>query len=385
MLKYLHLIVKNLGRNKLRTALTAIAVMVLVAIYSMVTIVTDTINKVVSSHSSQTRLIVRERWVAPSRFPMRYVPKIAAADGVVDWTVWHYYAGDLDDAGNRMAGMATRMDNLAQMHPDLEALDPAAIDAVAQQRTGALVGSHLMNKYGWKVGQKFTLTGVSHLGKNLTFTIVGVLPSELWANTFFFREDYYQQAAGDEEHVNVMWLRVRDVATGRAVAASVEQMFANSQAEMRVETESAGVGRISESLTAIVNIITFVATVLLIDMVVILANSISMTVRERRTEMAILKVLGFQPGFVAGMVIGEAVLVGIVAGTLGAAGAYGFCQANAAGLLPTKILFLVQFAITPPYIVYGAIVGALVGFFGSVIPAWNTRKVQVATVFSTGG
>jgi len=385
MLKFIGLFLKNLGRNKVRTGLTAMAVIVLVAIYTLATTVTDTINQMLAAHSSQSRLIVREKWIMPSQFPIRYVSKIAEVEGVDDWTAWHFYAGYVDDAGHAGAGLATRMDNLREMHPGLDDLDPALIEAVEADKTGALVGQWIMNQLDARVGQKFTVRSFTHLGEDLEFKIVGVLPSDIWARNFFFREDYYQEALGEKDHVNIVWLRTADEKTGRRVAAEVEQLFENAPAKLRVETESAGVGRFLGRTSTVVHLINMVVAILLIDMVVVLSNSINMTVRERRREMAILKILGFQPRFILLMIVGEAVTVGALGGLFGAGLAWGASVLNLAGYFPMRIDFLLQFPIPARFLLHGFVVGALVGFLGSIIPAWNARKVQVVEAFSNVG
>jgi len=385
VLRFVLFALKNLGRNRLRTILTGLGVVVLMAIYTIAGTVTDKVNGMVAAHSSQVRLIVRERWTTPSRLPIRYVRALANLDGVEDWTVWHVYAGVLDDAGNVAAGFATRMDNFREMHPETEDLDPALLEAMKRCRNGALVGRWILDHMGWRVGQKCTLQSFTHPGKDLEFEIVGELPSEIWARCFFFREDYFQEGLSDKETVNVIWLRVSDVETAKRLAAQIEQSFSNRRDQVRVETEAAGVGRLVGRTKAVVNIVNFVVAVLLVDMVVLLSNSISMTVRERRQEMAILKILGFQPSFIMAMVVGEALAVSVVAGVSGAALAFAFSELNLSGRLPLTDSFLLEFPVPAKFVWHGAIVGALVGFLGSALPAWRAQKVKAVEVFASPG
>lgn len=385
VLRFVIFVLKNLRRNKLRTTLTGLAVVVLMAIYTVAGTVTDKVGQMVTAHSSQVRLIVRERWTVPSRLPIRYVRELAGFDGVEDWTVWHIYGGALDDAGHVAAGFATRIDNFRTMHPQMEDLDPAAIEAMGRCRNGALVGRWILDQMRWKVGQKCALTSFTHPDKNLEFEIVGALPSEIWSRCFFFREDYFQEGLGDRETVNVVWLRVSDVETGRRLAAEIEQRFANRPDQVRVETEAAGVGRILGQTEAVVNVVNFVVTILLLDMIIVLCNSINMTVRERRQEMAILKALGFQPSFIVAMVVGEALAVSALSGTLGAALAFGFSELNLAGGLPFSESFLLQFPVPAKFVWHGLVVGGLVGLLGSVLPAWRAQKVKAVEAFTNPG
>jgi putative ABC transport system permease protein len=383
--RFLVFVLKNLGRNRLRTTLTGLAVVVLMAIYTFAGTVTDKVNQMVAAHSSQVRLIVRERWTTPSHLPIRYVRELAGLDGVEDWTVWHAYAGFFDDAGNAGAGFATRMDNFREMHPEMDRLDPAALEAISRCRNGALVGRWILDHMHWQVGQKYILKSFTHPGKDLEFEIVGELPSEIWARCFFFREDYFQEAVADKETVNVVWLRASDVQTSKRLAAQIEERFSKRRVQVRVETEAAGVGRLLERTEAVVNIVNFVVVVLLVDMVLVLSNSINMTVRERRQEMAILKVLGFPPSFIVAMVVGEALAVGLVGGMLGAALAFGVSELNLAGRLPFSESFLLEFPVPAKFVWHGSVVGALVGFLGSILPAWRAQKVKAAEVFANPG
>ena len=98
MLKFFALIMKNLGRNKLRTTLTALAVTVMVTICAEMLTIIVSVRQHVEAEASQSKLLVTERWVAPSQIPARYVPALTRLDGVVDWTIWNFYAGYFDQS-----------------------------------------------------------------------------------------------------------------------------------------------------------------------------------------------------------------------------------------------------------------------------------------------
>jgi putative ABC transport system permease protein len=385
MIKFFRLVLRNLTRNRVRTALTGLAVVVLAMVYAVASSTTELVNRLVKANSSQNRLLVLDRWLTPSRFPSRYVAKVAEIPAIEDWTVWHYYFGFFDESkrADRFGiGIATRMGNLRAMHPGLEGLDPALIEAMQREKTGALVGPQIAENMNWRVGQRFTLIGSSHSGTDLEFKMVGLLPPGQWANNFFFRDDYYRQGTGDEETVSIMWLSVRDAKVGERVAAEVERMFANSAAEVKVETEAASVARLAGKAESLMTVVNGVVVILLVDILIILANSISITTRERRSEMAVLKVLGFQPTFVMVLVVAEAALVGAVGGAVGAGLACAVSAANEAGMLPMAISFLSQFPVPAEFILRGMALGALAGVLGSMVPAWNARKVRVSDVFA---
>lgn len=305
--------------------------------------------------------------------------------GVDDWTVWNHFGGSWDGSNrsDRMTlGMATRIENLRSITPGLENLDPALITRMQRERTGALVGPKLLKITGLKVGDRFEVSGRSHPGKDLAFRIVGELPDGQWSSSFFFRDDYYQDATEDRDGVGLMWLKVSTPEVGKRLAAEVERRYQHSRDQLRVETESAGVERLASRTSDIVAVINLVVTILLVDMIIILANSISITTRERRKEMAVLKVLGFQAGFIRSLVIGESMLVGLIGGGVGATLTYLTSWLNGQGMLPYEIPFLVLFPVPPVFIAYGFLLGAAVGFLGSVVPAWGAPNVKVVDVFS---
>jgi putative ABC transport system permease protein len=387
VLKFLVLIMKNLGRNKLRTTLTALAVTVMVTICAeMITIITS-VQQHVEAEASQSKLLVTERWVAPSRIPARYVPSLTRLEGVVDWTIWNFYAGYFESSRLRSHqgfGLATRPDNLISMHTGLDKLDPAAVEALKREKTGAIMSADVMQQMGWRIGQQFTVLSSSHPDKDLRFKIVGVLPAGDYARNFFFREDYFEEGTGNKETVNCVWLRTRDADAARRVAGQIQEQFQRQQPELKVETESAGVARFASRGQAILSIIELVVSILVIDMVIVLSNSISVATRERKVEMAVLKVLGFEPTAIMVMVIGEATLIGAVSGLFGASLAWLSSTLAVSGVLPssnlTRIFFM--FPIQIETLFWGVVMGAFVGFTGSVIPAWNARKVKVSDVFA---
>jgi ABC-type lipoprotein release transport system permease subunit len=378
---------KNLGRNKLRTTLTALAVTVMVTICAEMLTIIVSVRQHVEAEASQSKLLVTERWVAPSQIPARYVPALTRLDGVVDWTIWNFYAGYFDQSRQRNHqgfGLATRPDNLISMHTGLDKLDPAAVEALKREKTGAIMSADVMQQMGWKIGQQFTVLSSSHPDKDLRFKIVGILPAGDYSRNFFFREDYFEEGTGNKETVNCLWLRTRDADAARDVAGKIQEQFQRRQPELKVETESAGVARFANRGQAILSIIELVVSILLIDMVIVLSNSISVATRERKVEMAVLKVLGFEPAAIMVMVIGEATLIGAVSGFIGASLAWLSSTLAVSGVLPsngaTRIFFM--FPIRIETLFWGVVIGAFVGFAGSVIPAWNARKVKVSDVFA---
>jgi putative ABC transport system permease protein len=386
LLKFSILILKSLGRNKVRTTLTGLGITVLVCVYAIVSSVTSAVSSRINSQGGQTRLVCTDRWVAPSRLPPRYFSMLSSQEGVEDWTTWNFVPCALDDTGRtdrQNLAIATRHENLSSMIADADQIDPQVFEKFKQRRDGALVSSSLLQNMNWRVGQQIKFTGMQHPRTQVPLTIVGELPPGQLAG-IYFRQDYFQNLDPSRAVVNAVILQVRDNDRIDEVATAIRERFARSTPAIKVETESAGVARFAGRAAAILSLIQMVVGVLLIDMVIILSNSISISVRERRVEMAVLKVLGFQPLHIVLMVIVEAMLIGSLAGTVGTGAVFALSRLTLEGVLPVTAAtsFLVTFPVPPAVVGQGLMLGAAVGLCGSFFPALSARKVKVSEVFS---
>ncbi|MDZ4688363.1 MAG: ABC transporter permease [Planctomycetaceae bacterium] len=387
MMKLSILVLKSLCRNRLRTAVTALGIVVLVAISSVVTTVTTTVRRKMLSSADESRLIVTERWLAPSRVPLRYVPDIAGLEGVRDWTTMNTVFGYLDESrrlDRTVLAIATRPDNIRTMYGGLHALPSEAVEALLQRKDGVLAGPALVQTMGWQVGREFTFHSAGFPPVDVPFTIVGILPPGDWSNAVFCRHDYYMDATGDRSAVNCVLLDAGNPAAAHRLAARVNSDYENRQPALKVETESAGVSRFANKVSALLQILDGIAVVLLIDMVIILSNSIGISVRERRAEMAMLKVLGFQPLHIIVLIVAEAMVVGGVAGALGTAVVWAVSSLTVGDVIPVMLwnrLFL-QFPIPWTTVLLGIAVGVGVGITGSLLPATAARRVRVSDVFA---
>lgn len=374
---------RNLARNKFRTCVTAMAVVMLVCVFTFVKATLDYIHAMLRNEASNTRLLVTERWVAPSRFPSRYISELAGLPGVDDWTVWHAmvgYFGESRRSDERIVGFGTRPDNIIEMHPGLEAIDPEALRAFQTTRDGVLLGKGTLDKMGWQVGQRFSLIPANPAWKAIPLTIVGVLPPSRWEGNLFMRNDYFIEATGEDETVNWVWLRVSDPAAAESVAAMIGDRFANRNPSLKVETESSGANRVASRNASILTLVQAVSYVLLIDVTLILANSMNIAARERQREVAVLKILGFTPLAIMQMVTIEAICVGAIGGLAGATLAYGLCEALGGLKLQANITVL-SIHIPQMMLLTSPLIGAAIGFFGSVYPAWTACRVKPTAVF----
>jgi putative ABC transport system permease protein len=184
-----------------------------------------------------------------------------------------------------------------------------------------------------------------------------------------------------EKCLNLVWLKVPDTETFRKLAGQIMDSPSFTAPAVKVETGSSGIASFLDAYRDLLWGLRYLfVPAILITMALVIANAISISVRERRTEMAVLKVLGFSPTQVMILVLGEALLIGGVSGFLSSTLAY--IAINAQGGIPFPIGFFPAFRVPTAAMWWGLAVGTITAFVGSIAPAWSARSVKVAEVFS---
>lgn len=386
MLRFGLLVVKNIRRNAVRSGLTAFAIMLLAFVFTIVITITAAARLIVNKQANASRLIVSERWTVPSFIPLRTVDEIVDWPQVDDWTTWSIYTGFFDDSGrqDRMAvGIGTRAENVASMHDGLEVLEPDVVQELCDTKSGALVGESILSTMGWKAGDEFTMISTTHPGMNLTFRIVGALPGATWSRIVVFNREYLIDSVGDDV-VNSVLLRVGGPEQAGQYSEEVARRFRDRELQLKVETEAAGVARFVGRSQSLLRVFELIVAVLLIDMILVLGNSISIAVRQRRTEFAVFKCLGFSPAQIFGLVMTEAVILGGMSGCAGAAAAWLLSESTVTGQIAvtpaTEVLL--AFPVPSAAIIWGILIGIATGILSSLAPAFSARSIKVANVFS---
>lgn len=418
-MKYLSLILRSITRNPVRSILTGAGTMVLVLVVTLVWSVLDFLQKATTEKSANLKAIVTEKWQFPSQMPFSYAAGLSEGgprekgDYRVkpdDSMTWQFYAASREpDAKKRnptdnMFAFALEPRKIMTMMDDLDELpnrDPAAAEKLRQgikkmeeTRSGLLVGRTILEKLKAQVGDKFRLYSFNYKGIDLEFEIVGVLPTGRYDSNSFMRRDYLLDALDQYEQTNkkkhplanktlgLVWLRVPDQPTFNQVAKQITTNPAFSSPAVKVETSSAGIGAFLEAYRDLFwGVRYLLAPAIWITLSLVIANAISISVRERRLEFAVLKVLGFRPGQILMLVLGEALALGLGAGLLSAATTWYVVNKVWVGI-KFPIAFFPAFFIPLDALWWGVMVGGVAALAGSLIPAWSARSVKVSDVFA---
>jgi putative ABC transport system permease protein len=403
-MKLLLLNIKNLFRNKVRTVLTCLATMVLVFVVTMIWTVVYFLDDLTKQKTDNLQAIITEKWQIPSQMPMSYIGPLsegaASRPGDIrpkDSMIWQFYGGTIDPDKKTRESMiffvATDPHKILSMIDELKALDPSLVQKLLARKNGALIGPKRLRTLNKKVGERIKISGMEdYKGIDLEIDIVGELPTGQYEDAGIMNQDYLNDAIDayrgpggtrhpmDQKRVNFVWLRVGNPEEFTQIGSQIESSPLFRNPAVKCETFGA---MVSSFLDAYTGFIWFIKWILvpggMVSMTMVIANAISLSVRERRKEIAVLKVLGFGPGIIMFLVLGEAVLLGAGSGLLTGGIAYEAFNMLFGGI---------RFPGAPPYPVpldalwWGPVVGGFAALVGSLMPAWNARTVNVAEVFA---
>jgi putative ABC transport system permease protein len=364
----------NLRRNKKRTILTALSVMVAFFLFGVLRSVITTLNKA-SEVGSEGRLITSSARGITFLLPQAHANRLAAVDGVksVAWANWFgaYYR----DPKEFFAQFAIKADTYLPMYPEMR-ITAGSIDDFMRERTAALIGTGLMEKYGWQLGQRVVLKGTFLPGDH-EFTIRAVYePSDpaFGDELMYFHYEYFFEMADGQASPGWFVLQLDRPDRAAEVAAAIDAQFKNSSAPTKTETERAWNAGFVTMWGNIGFLVQAIGTAVFFAILFVAANTMMMAVRERNVEIAVLKTVGFGNGTVAALVISESVLITVIGGGLGL-----FLARTAfLGRNPLNAFFP-GFGVTAETILLGLGLAAVLGLISGAIPAWQSARLSVVS------
>lgn len=371
------LIWRNLLRNKRRTLLTMASLMLAVVLLTFLTALLDMFGN--TEAAVDNRLVVRSAISLANPLPESYGPRLQRIERVQAVTPLNWFQGVYlnDRPENFFARFSSDPATLFQVFSEYQMSD-AEKQAWAAERGAFIAGKVLADKYGWKIGDQIFIKGdIYPVDLNLTlrgiFTVPGVEASE---KQIFFHRRYLEEAMDNPGIVGTYFLLLDSTDAVPSVVEKAEAMFANSDSQVRAETEAAFQLSFLEMMGNIELLFQAIGLAIAVSIFFITANTMAMAARERTTEVAVLKTLGFQGGQVMGMVIFEAVLVGLLGAALG-------CLASAAAIggmaqaLDKVFPVFGTLAMTPRAWAIGLGIGLLVGLISGLFPALSASRLRI--------
>jgi putative ABC transport system permease protein len=369
------LVWKNGLRNKRRTLLTILSVgLALFVLTTLVTFVGETERLL--EQANPLRALTRHSVSMMNPLPARYRSQIEQVPGVAAVTPLYWFdAIYIDEARSDFAMYSCDPRTLFDVHTGIQ-LPPEQREAFQRERTAAIVGQRTALKHGWKLGDRITLKGVK-APADLELTLRGIFTGTPTEEIFlFFHHDYLEEALGRPGIAGNYWIKADSAESVPRVMQMVDAMFENTDAPTKTETERA----FSMSFISMLgNLNTLVAAVsggVVFAILLMTANTMALSVRERIREVAVLKAMGFRRRKVLALLASEGALITLMGGVLGCVAALLFCRFVDLNSLSRGLVQ--QLNISWEVVGLGLLIAVSVGLVSAVVPAYFATKMTVS-------
>jgi putative ABC transport system permease protein len=370
---------RNTIRHPLRAALTVSGMAVAVLAFCLLRTVVDAWYAGVAA-SSPVRLVTRNAVSLMMPLPISYLSKIQAVPGVTNVAYAYWFEGIYIDKKHFFPQFAALLPNYLDIYPEL-LIRPEQKMALVRDRRGCVAGRKVAARYGWRLGDAIVLQGSYFPGEYrlILRAIYDGRDPTTDETMLFFHWDYLNESlkkASPDRADQIGWFMVQVARPELAspVAGEIDALFKNSLAETLTETEAAFQMGFVEMTGAILLAIQAVSWVVIGVILVVLANTMAMSARERLSEYAVLKTMGFRARHLAGLILGESLFLALAGGALGLGLSF-----PAVRLFPASVLqFLGVFALTGLTLALGFGVALGVGVLAALLPALRAIRTPIA-------
>lgn len=318
-MKFSKLIFRNILRNKRRTLLTAASIIVsLFLIITLATILTESSRG--SAEASPLRLWTRHSVSLMFSLPAAHQQRISSVPGVKSVMPFTWFGGIYKDERNFFANFAVDATKLRESYPELK-MSESEWQAFIGDRQGAIVGQKLVKLYGFTPGQRITLRSPIY-NASLEFIIRGVATGGD-EKTLYFHHEYINESlpAWAKDEVGTFSILANSADDVARIAPAVDAIFLNTDAPTKTESESEFVMSFETMMGGVKQFMYGIMAAITFSLLLVMGNTMAMTVRERTREVGMLKALGFQRVTIAGLFLGEALLVTAISALIGIGGA----------------------------------------------------------------
>jgi putative ABC transport system permease protein len=324
------------------------------------------------------RLVVRHKVSLTNFIPEAYRERILQLGGIQEMSIWCWFGGKYIDysAKNQFARFAVEPDRFLKVFDEATVIEGTAEDWISD-RSGALVGDLLMQKYGWKLGQKLTLTGdIYPIPVELTIRAVYTGPQ---GAALFFNWKYVEEALPRTKgRIGTFYIKADSPEAVARLPKEIDDMFENSDIPTKTETEKEFQNGFLSMLGNVKLILNGISVAILFVILLITANTIAMSARERVTEIAVLRTLGFRKGTILGMILGESLLLSIVGSLVGIVFFIGIFPGFKKALMSSQMAgFAAGMKLFPSVLVTGFAVAVVVGLVAGLFPAIRSAQRSI--------
>lgn len=364
---------KNLLRNKRRVLLTASSVAVSLFLLSSLAIVYTALGAPLQNSDAIPLLLVRRATGIVFPLPYSYKARIKTLPGVVACSCWSWFGGYWRDSSNQFANFAVDADSVFDVQMG-STIPPDQLQAFKQERTAAVAGRRLAAQYHWKIGDRITLMG-SPYGITPELTLRGIFSGgpedQLW-----FHWEYLNEALGRPNIAGMYFVRIARPEIAPRVAQAIDQMFRNTDAETKSESLNAFLLDFVSMLGNVRGIIMMIGSAVTFAILLIVANTMAMSIRERTAEAAVMRTLGFRSGHILRLFVGESLLLTLAGALVGVGGAKFIYDALALSQIGRFVF--ADMRMRTETLIFCFALALFISFLAAGLPAYRAAKANIA-------
>ena len=388
-MKYLPYILKHLRKTWIRTSSTILAMALCIFLISVLQTALKAFYGGLETASTE-RLITRHRISLAENLPVAYQPRIEAIPGIKRVAKFNWFGGMIGSSGgqqdwkNFFPNFAVDAEPFLAMSPEYQ-VKPDELKAFMDDMRGAIIGPDQAKKHDWKIGSTFQLESFIppyRADRPFEFTVRAIYSTDKVKypnhplDVMLFHWKYLYEKTGQRSAVGTYNLQLSNPNQAAAIAKAVDAAFENSEDQTKTQTEAQFIASFLEMAGDLALILNAIGMGVAFTILLVTANTMSMAIRERRTEIAVLKTLGYSSALVLAMVLGEALVIGIVGsglGTLMARGLVGNLGKIPGVQLPPMNL--------DPALMAGMFgFGALIGLLSGLAPAIGAYRASITSM-----
>jgi putative ABC transport system permease protein len=375
-MKFIGLVFKSARRSKRRTLLTIISVAIAVFLYASLRAVLDGFNAGAEA-SSSTRIVTLRSTSLMFSMPTSHAEGIKSTPGVRDVTWANWFGGIYKTPQDFFAQFAIEPESYLRMYPEI-LLTPEERTAFLEERTGCIVGDGLAKRFGFKVGDKITLqTGIPIYGtEDFDFTVRAIYHvggAAVDNQSMFFHWKYADERSIVPGQVGWLVAEISNPDQAAQVSLAIDQKFANSPYETKTDTERAFQSSFVSMFGNLNLLLGSISLAVVITTLFVAGNTMAMSVRERTTEIAVMRTLGFPSSTIFLLIAGEGLLMAIIGGIIGVGLARWLVSPDflqTGGFIPV-------FGVNNTNAAMAMGLSVLIGVFAGLIPATMASRLKI--------
>ncbi len=369
-------VTKSAFRNRRRSVLTVLSIAFSLLLLTLMMTVWQSWYVDKGEGQSLQRLVTRHRVSLTQNLPVYYREKMRTVPGVVAVAPMQWFGGQYKDekGGNFFAQFGTDPNEIFQVMTDFK-IPADQLDAWKRDQAGCVVDSELAKKFGWKIGNRINITGTI-FPVNLELTVRGIFTAPQPSITVYFNQKYVEEAVSwAKGRAGTFYILADSPADVPKVAAGVDALFHNSPEPTKTESEKAFGLTFINSIGNVKAFILSICLAVVFATLLVSANTMAMSIRERTREVAVLKTVGFTRQTILGLYVSEAVIVALVGGVLGCLLATGLVAGMAK--VPGMGFFFLGMKVTLGTFALSVVTAGTVGFLSALFPAYHAAKVDI--------